>query len=84
MQKQPLDLRNVDIQLLQTQLNFTSKTVKHHIATIWEGDLKHVAEQDFNHIKQTSGHLLRGDHTYKFVKSLGAWDATNDEWVRLQ
>ena len=62
-------------------MKFSYKSVKHVLETIWAIDLKAEADADLQQILESSGYILRGDHTYKFVKSLGGYDSTIKDWV---
>lgn len=76
-----MNLKSITVQLLEQQMNFSYKTVKHHIQTIWDFELKKRADEDLGKIQQTTGYLLRGDHTYKYVKPLGGYDFKKKTWV---
>lgn len=68
---------------LKQQFAFSQHIVKHHIECVWKYQLKEKAHSNLIYLKNNSGTLLRGDHTYKFVKSLGGYDHTLNTWVYL-
>lgn len=45
---------------------------------------KNLLEHDLKFLHQTTGSILKLDHTYKFTKCLGAYDKTNNgsTWVK--
>ena len=40
-------------------------------------------EKQLLQLRQTTGTILRFDHTYKFVKCLGAYSTQMEKWVHI-
>ena len=79
LKKSTIDLSKVTLAGLKSQFLFSNKIIRHHLEVAWETEFKQKATIDLQYLKQSSGHILRGDHTYKFVKSLGGFDEESNK-----
>jgi hypothetical protein len=69
---------------INSQLRISYKTIQHHVKTWWSHFGQPLSDELLSKLKSNSGHILKGDHTYKIVKSLSAFSTIKKTWVILQ